>query len=208
MVLKLGDPYRDVLRYRISKSEISLVPLLLRVIPVLRLNSSSRHHSDIGWPMLLVGLCRLFVLSRSLANRAKQGISDIYFFFSLKSCSSIRFHSDFFRSSCLIRSVFSENWVVNFARYCLAPRKDFIFLDDIGQYNCNIAFIFSFFRFIPYSVISYPSQLVSSRKISGFFLLALYPASWICFNFMKSVSRCLSLSPLVTVIISSSHTDV
>ena len=60
-VLKLGDRYRDVLIYPIGKSEVSFVPILLRVIPALRLISSSQHPSGIGWRMLLVGLCRHFV---------------------------------------------------------------------------------------------------------------------------------------------------
>ena len=61
MVPKVGDRDRDVLPYPIAKSEISLVPLLLRVVPNLRLNISSWHHSDIGWGILSVGLCRRFV---------------------------------------------------------------------------------------------------------------------------------------------------
>ena len=66
MDLKLGDRYRDVLPYRISKSKFSLFPKLLRVFPVLRLNSSSGYHSHMGWRMRLVGLCRHFVFAIKL----------------------------------------------------------------------------------------------------------------------------------------------
>ena len=184
MVLKLGDRYRDVLPYGIEKGEIPLVSILLRAIPVLRLNSSSRHHSDIDRRMLLVGLCRHFVfpknysesgstcvgwhniLSWSLAKCAKRSISVIFFFISLKSSSSIsvQFHSNFFRRSCLIRSSFYESSGSIFAMSCIGPRNDFNASHDIVGFTCNIALISSLFGFFPCSVVSCPSRMVSLRS--------------------------------------------
>ena len=96
------------------------------------------------------------ILSRSLAKCAKHGNSVLFFSISLKffSFPSVQFHSDFFPSSCLIRLVFFESMRKNFALYCIPPRNDFNSVHDVGGLNCNIAYIFSFFGFIPWSDIS------------------------------------------------------
>ena len=118
-------------------------------------------------------------LSRSLAKWARHGISVSIFSTSLLSSStlSVQFHSIFFWRSCHIRSIFSESWRRNFAKFWFAPRIIFRSLLDLGGFNCTKTFIFSLFSFNPRSVISYPSQIVSLRKISVFFSLDLYPAS-------------------------------
>ena len=114
----------------------------------------------------------------------------------------------FFRKNCFFRPKISESWGKNFAMYCNAPRNDFNSLHDIGGFNCNKVFIFSLFSFVPCSVISCHSQMLSLKKKLDFFSLVLYPSSWSFFNILIIFSWCLSLSSLVTITISSIHTGV
>ena len=172
----------------------SLVPILLRVIPTLQLNSSSRHHSDIDdtWSdcVVVLFLQKRFSESSSVfivwhyfdsvsSKCAGRDISVIFLFILLKfpSSLSVQFYS-FFWSACLIWSDLSENSGINFAMYCIALTNDFTSLHDFGGFNCNIAFNFSLFGFVPCTFVLCSSQKISLRKNSDFFSFALYLASW------------------------------
>ena len=88
------------------------------------------------------------------------------------------FHSVFFSNNCFIRSAFSESLGKKFAMNCFSPSKDFSCLDNFGSFKCSIPSFFPLFGVILCSFISYPKQVVSSRKNSDFFTLSKKTLSW------------------------------
>ena len=64
----------------------------------------------------------------------------------------VQFHFDFFQSSCLNRSVFSESLGRKYSRIFIFPRNDFSSLIDVGDFIVNIDFIFSLFFLVLFRV--------------------------------------------------------
>ena len=134
-------------------------------------------HKAIPSPVRLLSAVTIF--SRSPAKCAKHGVSDIIFCILLKSTSSlsVQFRADFFRSSCLIRSIFSESLGRIFAIFCFAPSNYFSSLLDVGDFNVVWLEFFFLSGIILCWFISCHSQVVSLRKAANFFSLALYLVS-------------------------------
>ena len=171
------------------------------------MNNSTRRCSKIHWRMLLLGLHCRFLLAIEffriwfywhrlllLYLGPQQNVPSIVFlsaislfYLSLHPLFFARFLSVFFRSSCLIRSVFSESLVIGFAMFFVAPRDNIIVLLDFGGSYCKMAWVFSLIELFPYSFISCPSQVVSSRKNSDCYSLTRSPVSWSFYRIVKKI---------------------
>ena len=153
------------------------------------------------------------IIFPSPAKCGRHGFSIITFVFSLKpsSSSSVWFHFVFFFNNCLTWSVFSENLGKTFAMYCIAPKNDPNFLLDAGGFNCGMAVNLPLFGFIPFSLISCPNHVVSSRKYSDSlacslfgFLKFLKYCKWICTVFFFVPPFLLLMCQLATEVLGSS----
>ena len=214
LVPKLDSRYVSKLLYRTNKNDFSSISILLLTNPALWSINSCRIiqiplAKAFGRIVLSLCLCHevvpslfrfasvVIILSQSLANCATHGISVIKFFNSLKFSPyhSLQFHSHFFFISCLIRSFFSRSFDRKFAIDCFAPRNDSTSLLDVGDFICEVTFIFPLLVFNPWSVISYRSPVISLRKMSVLShlpcirILEVYRVLWL-FLF-----RCFTSSP-------------
>ena len=125
------------------------------------------------------------ILTRSLTKCAREGSFLYPSLVTIKSFSSlsIQFRTNFFWSSCLIRSVFYRSSGRKFAIYYFASGKFFLnSLFDVGGSNCKRSLIFSLFDFVRSLDFSCRKQFVSRKRIHKLSQL-LYLASCSFWNF-------------------------
>ena len=86
---------------------------------------------------------------------------DIFFVLSKSFCCSVsHFHSVFSLGKFRDLFVFSDSRGRNFAKYCIAPRKDFSCFRFSGCFKSSMVLTFPLFGFIPSSPISCPSYFI------------------------------------------------
>ena len=120
------------LRYRLAKAICFKTPLFCFC------------HSAIPRPLLHASVVTMFSLL--LLQCARHGWEVSSLLILLKSVFRSSVHSHFVPlfSNCLMLAVFSDRFGINFAKYWIAPRKDFNVLVFVGGFSLFTASFFSF----------------------------------------------------------------
>ena len=108
-------------------------------------------HSVIPNPVLLPSVLTMISLFSLWCARQGNVVSSCFILLKSVFRSVAQSHSvPFFLLSCCLRlSVFWERLGTNFAKFCMAPRKDFNVLVFVGGSNLLIASVFSLFDLMP-----------------------------------------------------------